>query len=133
MYTTGPLFLSVIWIEYLGGRSVGWSELERLRLLLPRPVPGDSYGMWKNVQGGSWHGSDPYVIYWMGDHLALVMLVGVALGVGLLRWVWMAYKTYGGLSRNERWAELRREQLRLRLRLQEIEREKAAWKVEQLA
>lgn len=91
MYTTGPLFLSAIWIEYLHGTAGGGTALERLRVLVKSSQPGDSYGFVKNIQGGSWHGSDLPVIFWIRDHWIIVTLLGLlgllaALAVVSLLW-----------------------------------------------
>ena len=129
MYTTGPLFLSAIWIEYLGGPTSGGSPLERLRVLMPGPKAGDNYGFWKNVQGGSWHGNDMYVMFWLGDHLILATLLGICIGITVVGALWSIFRRCNGMFRTERWLELQREQQRLR----KNELKRATWKLSQLA
>jgi mannosyltransferase OCH1-like enzyme len=114
MYTTGPLFLSAIWIEYLGGLKKGGNALERVRVLIPRPVSGDNFGMWKNIQGGSWHGDDMYVIFWLGDHLILATLIGFAIGLLAVTALWTIYTKCHGTFKTERWAEIQKTKQRQR-------------------
>jgi mannosyltransferase OCH1-like enzyme len=114
MYTTGPLFLSAIWIEYLGGLKKGGNALERVRVLIPRPVSGDNFGMWKNIQGGSWHGNDMYVIFWLGDHLILAILIGFAIGLLAVTALWTIYTKCNATLRAERWAEIQKTKQRQR-------------------
>ncbi|KAH8653174.1 MIPC synthase subunit [Tricladium varicosporioides] len=92
MYTTGPLFLSAIWIQYL--RSSGTSGLpeNELKLLFPNKKQGDSYGYFSNVQGGSWHGGDFEAILWMGRHWVLVTVAGFVLGFGVTGLAWVLAK-----------------------------------------
>jgi len=81
--TTGPLFLSAIWIEYLRGKDKGGRTLDRLHVLIQGPVKGDNYGFWKNIRGGSWHKQDMYVMFWMGDHFDNIHALGFAIGFAL--------------------------------------------------
>ena len=129
MYTTGPLFLSAIWIEYLQGNSRGGNTLERLHVLIQGPVKGDNYGLWKNIKGGSWHKNDMYVILWMGNHLTISTLLGFTIGIGLVFMLWKAFRICVILFRSGRWLELQRNRYRLR----QGERTPAAWKLEQFA
>jgi hypothetical protein len=109
MYTTGPLFLSAIWIEYLHGEGQGGSALERLRVLVKGPVKGDNYGFFKNIQGGSWHGSDFEVIFWMGDHLIIVTLLGFVIGISAVVLLWSILRRCLMMFRSKRWWEQQRE------------------------
>jgi mannosyltransferase OCH1-like enzyme len=125
MYSTGPLFLSAIWIEYLGGSTKGGAPLDRLHVLMQGPHKGDNYGFWKNIQGGSWHGKDMYLMFWLGDHLILATLLGFLIGTVLVVVLWKILNRGTGFFRPERWREVQREQQRVRQR--------AAQKLNQLA
>jgi len=129
MYTTGPLFLSAIWIEYLRGKDKGGRTLDRLHVLIQGPVKGDNYGFWKNIRGGSWHKQDMYVMLWMGDHLIISTLLGFAIGICVVILLWKAFKMCTAMFRGGRWLELQRE----KDRRQDAERQRAMWKLHQLA
>jgi len=80
MYNTGPLFLSVVWKEYL--RDVK-SETSRVRILMPdeyNQKPWSFFGVYK---GSSWHRDDAKAIFWMGQHWLLVTVSGFAIGISL--------------------------------------------------
>lgn len=69
MYSTGPLFLSVIWKEYLSNVK---NEESRVRVLMPEEYssrPQSFFGVYK---GSSWHRNDAKAIFWMGQHWMLV-------------------------------------------------------------
>jgi mannosyltransferase OCH1-like enzyme len=88
MYTTGPLFLSVMWEEYIQSRH---GEEKAMHSIFPDAEHfGNSYGFFNMTDGGTWHGKDLEVIMWMGDHWLLVTIGGILAGVtvvGLLAWV----------------------------------------------
>ena len=103
MYSTGPLFLSVIWQEYKRGRQseVGsfigpagssgrWNGMEETRV---RVLMGDEYNKqpWAFFRwhgGSSWHGSDARLVFWMGRHWMLLTASGFLIAgvVGLGIW-----------------------------------------------
>lgn len=92
MYSTGPLFLSVIWKEWIGensGRVGDWEG--RVRILMNAEYNLHSWSFFKHYRGSSWHGKDARLIFWMGRNWMLLtatgfMLAGVV-GVGL----WQLY------------------------------------------
>jgi mannosyltransferase OCH1-like enzyme len=94
MYSTGPLFFSVCWIMYLWKGSA-----ERIRVLVRAGAEGDSYGFFRNVQGGSWHGKDTEVVFWMGRHWVLVTLVGFVIGFTVVGVCWLVLGRLSGRSR----------------------------------
>ncbi|KAF4635813.1 hypothetical protein G7Y89_g2290 [Cudoniella acicularis] len=94
MYTTGPLFLSALWIQYLKMRS-GLDE-NRIMLLFPDVKEGDSYGFFNNVQGGSWHGPDFEMIQWMGRHWFVVTVLGFVIGFSITGLCWVVFRRLGG-------------------------------------
>jgi mannosyltransferase OCH1-like enzyme len=117
MYSTGPLFLSVVWIEFLrrGVPGLG-TAVARVRLLPKDGTNGDSYGFFKNVQGGSWHGRDMEVIFWMGRHWFLVTLLGFVIGFAVVGVLWRVLRACAGLWRRERWWD----RIRAARKLQEL-------------
>jgi inositol phosphorylceramide mannosyltransferase catalytic subunit len=120
MYSTGPLFFSAIWIEYLRGKTGGGSALERLRVLAKGPMKGDNYGFFKNIQGGSWHGSDLAVMLWMGDHLIIVTLLGFVIGISVVALLWSMLRRCGMMFRGKRWWERQRTRRKVSWKLAEM-------------
>jgi inositol phosphorylceramide mannosyltransferase catalytic subunit len=71
MYTTGPLFLSVMWKEYM--RVESGREDDRVRVLGIEDVGGSRWGYWANAGGGSsWHKGDAKFILWVRFHVAVI-------------------------------------------------------------
>ncbi|KAL1867971.1 CSG1/SUR1-like protein [Paecilomyces lecythidis] len=88
MYSTGPLFLSVIWKEYMQDSP---SEMNRVRVLMPDEYKKHSWSFFTHHTGNSWHGKDARLIFWMGEHWMLLTFCGFLLAavVGLcLFWVY---------------------------------------------
>ena len=104
MYSTGPLFLSVIWQEYkrgrpsstIGGSSVivgasagRWdgSQAGRVRVLMADEYNKQPWAFFRWHGGSSWHGKDARLIFWMGKHWMLLtasgFLVAGVVGLGL--------------------------------------------------
>ena len=91
MYSTGPLFLSVVWKEYIRSNR---SSTERVRVLMPDEYKGHSWSFFNVVRGSSWHGRDAQTIFWMGKHWLLLTVTGftVAAVVGIcLWWTWSVW------------------------------------------
>jgi mannosyltransferase OCH1-like enzyme len=64
MYSTGPLFLSVIWKEYMREMP---SEAGRVRILMQDEYNRFSWSFFTHHRGNSWHGKDAHLIFWVGD------------------------------------------------------------------
>jgi mannosyltransferase OCH1-like enzyme len=105
MYSTGPLFLSVVWKEYM------WETravTDRVRILMPDGYKGYSWSFFNITKGSSWHGKDAQTIFWMGKHWLLLTVTGFAIaGVvgGALWWAWKMWvmnvgKTSSGRGRS---------------------------------
>ena len=62
MYSTGPLFLSVIWKEYMRD---GPSEPRRVRVLMPDDYSKHPFSFFNENRGNSWHGNDAQLIFWV--------------------------------------------------------------------
>lgn len=112
MYTTGPLFLSAIWVEYVDtlkrkigiGQDKKIQELDRVRVLVDNK--GDNYGFFNNMQGGSWHGRDMELIFWMGRHAIVVTLAGFVIGFTVTGLVWWVIRRVARFWERERWREI---------------------------
>jgi len=97
MYSTGPLFLSVIWKEYLRGSR---PAAEHVRILMPDEYKGFKWSFFNISKGSSWHGKDAQTIFWMGKHWLLLTVAGFAIAgaVGAcLWWGWSMWVMRGGL------------------------------------
>ena len=74
MYNTGPLFLSVVWKEYLPTVT---SEEARVRILMPEEYNSKPHSFFGIYKGSSWHRDDAKAIFWMGQHWLLVTIIGI--------------------------------------------------------
>lgn len=62
MFSTGPLFLSVIWKEY---KNDGPEEADRVRILMQDEYNKYAWSFFKPFEGSSWHGKDAKLIFWV--------------------------------------------------------------------
>ncbi|KAM0796736.1 nucleotide-diphospho-sugar transferase [Usnea florida] len=90
MYSTGPLFLSVIWQEYKRANARGWdgSPAGRVRVLMGDEYNQQPWAFFRWHGGSSWHGKDARLIFWMGKHWKLLTASGFLIAgfVGLGLW-----------------------------------------------
>lgn len=99
MYSTGPLFLSVIWKKYMGDTR---PESEHVRILMPDEYNKHTWSFFNVTKGNSWHGSDAQTIFWMGKHwLFLTVTVFVLVGVvaGCLWFSWNSWLAKAGKTK----------------------------------
>eukprot|EP00594_Rhizosolenia_setigera_P005719 CAMPEP_0178939110 /NCGR_PEP_ID=MMETSP0789-20121207/22_1 /TAXON_ID=3005 /ORGANISM="Rhizosolenia setigera, Strain CCMP 1694" /LENGTH=357 /DNA_ID=CAMNT_0020617903 /DNA_START=173 /DNA_END=1245 /DNA_ORIENTATION=- len=87
MYSTGPLFLSVVWKEYMRD---GPSDAGRVRILMQDEYNRFSWSFFTHHRGNSWHGKDAALDLLDGSTLAVPHCLRVAGVVGFCLW-W----TYG--------------------------------------
>ncbi|KAF9882889.1 hypothetical protein FE257_004903 [Aspergillus nanangensis] len=91
MYSTGPLFLSVLWKEYMRTQP---DEADRVRVLMSDEFMNRQWSFFKPYPGSSWHKNDARVIFWMGDHWKLLVFCVVAfLGLAGMC-LWMVYSKF---------------------------------------
>lgn len=62
MYSTGPLFLSVLWKEYMHSNPRG---NDRVRVLMQDAYNKYSWSFFTHHPGSSWHGNDARLIFWV--------------------------------------------------------------------
>jgi mannosyltransferase OCH1-like enzyme len=74
MYSTGPLFLSVIWKRYRRWVSVPVSGV--VRIMFPEDYKKHTNSFFSVLQGSSWHLGDARFIKSMGNHIALAVVGG---------------------------------------------------------
>ncbi|TEY74290.1 hypothetical protein BOTCAL_0074g00200 [Botryotinia calthae] len=91
MYSTGPFFLSVLWIEYM--RTVT-DEAGRVRNLLPDEYNKHAWSFFNIVKGNSWHGKDAQTIFWMGKHWFLLTVAGFAIAGVVGGFLWLAWNMW---------------------------------------
>ncbi|TGO92436.1 hypothetical protein BPOR_0003g00340 [Botrytis porri] len=91
MYSTGPLFLSVLWIEYM--RTVT-NEAGRVRNLMPDKYNKHAWSFFNIVKGNSWHGKDAQTIFWMGKHWFLLTVAGFAIAGVVGGFLWLAWNMW---------------------------------------
>ncbi|KAI5820071.1 nucleotide-diphospho-sugar transferase [Pyronema omphalodes] len=89
MYNTGPLFLSVIWKQYIKTVS---SEEQRVRILMPDEYGNKPWKFFGVYKGSSWHRDDAKAIFWMGQHWGWVTFAGFALGLSGYAAVYLIYR-----------------------------------------
>ena len=92
MYSTGPLFLSVIWKEWLAANAGKPAEWEgRVSVLTIEAYNEHPLSFFRDYGGSSWHGKDARFILWAGEHWILLTatgFMGAAIGVTCL---WLVY------------------------------------------
>jgi mannosyltransferase OCH1-like enzyme len=108
MYSTGPLFLSVIWKEY---KDTPRPAEEHVRILMPDEYKGFKWSFFNISRGSSWHGQDAQTIFWMGKHWLLLTVAGFAIAgiVGACLWsLWSMWvmRGIGGKGRRGLWRRL---------------------------
>ncbi len=112
MYSTGPLFMSVIWKEYLAsGLNVGDGiDGGRVRVLSQGDYNQHAWSFFSEYEGSSWHGKDARLIFWMGGHWMLLTAGGFLLAgiVGLFLWWAYGRMLLFGSRRGQSWAAGRR-------------------------
>lgn len=89
MYNTGPLFLSVVWKEYLPSVT---TEEARVRILMPDEYGDKPWRFFGVYRGNSWHRNDAKAIFWMGQHWMLVTFLGFALAGSLYTCGFLVYR-----------------------------------------
>ncbi|KAG9241071.1 nucleotide-diphospho-sugar transferase [Calycina marina] len=108
MYSTGPLFLSVVWKQYMNTER---PPEDHVRILMPKEYKGHDWSFFEISKGSSWHGKDAQTIFWMGKHwllltvsgFAIVVMVGFILWWAWSTWVMSARRTSGGRSKFGFW------------------------------
>ncbi|KAF4539463.1 Mannosyl phosphorylinositol ceramide synthase SUR1 [Lasiodiplodia theobromae] len=83
MYTTGPLFLSEMREEYLAKKD-DVPPAEQLFTLMPRDYDRNGQSMFRSYRGSSWHEDDAAVIFWLGDHVVALAMVGALSAIAVL-------------------------------------------------
>ncbi|KAJ5902506.1 Mannosyl phosphorylinositol ceramide synthase SUR1 [Penicillium taxi] len=88
MYTTGPLFLSVVWKQYM---QTNPAESARVRILMKDEYNQHSWSFFTHHVGNSWHGKDARLIFWMGQHWLFLTVSGFLLAGVFGVCLWWTY------------------------------------------
>ena len=91
MFSTGPLFLSVMWKQY--NRLYLDSSDDRLKVLIPPTESNDHHiYFFTKVQGSSWHLGDAQFMFVMGKYWIFFTILSTALVLGLLYLQFLLYQ-----------------------------------------
>uniref|UniRef100_A0A060TCZ9 ARAD1D39600p n=1 Tax=Blastobotrys adeninivorans TaxID=409370 RepID=A0A060TCZ9_BLAAD len=106
MFSTGPLFVSVIWKQYKRTREAYQNPKALLRVLIPPTKKSTAQEkaeyFFYTAKGSSWHLGDAKFIFSMGKHWIFFTILGTALVLSVL---YLQYRIYQKLSR---WGGFRR-------------------------
>lgn len=81
MASTGPLFLSLVWLSYK--RDVVLDE-DRVRIILADEYMFKPWSFFLHYQGSSWHDGDSGLFFWMKSHWFLLFVVGWVIGLSAI-------------------------------------------------
>lgn len=76
MYSTGPLFLSVMWKQF---KRWGVPPGGEVRIVFPADSNKPRTNFFLQVHGSSWHVGDAQFIFFMGDHWPIFVVIGFVL------------------------------------------------------
>jgi mannosyltransferase OCH1-like enzyme len=93
MYSTGPLFLSVLWKQYMAsGKNVGDGiDGGRVRVMMEEEYQRFPWSFFTQFVGSSWHEGDARAIVWVGDNIGQVIAGGVVSALTLMGVLWWLF------------------------------------------
>ncbi|GAO48658.1 hypothetical protein SAICODRAFT_59077 [Saitoella complicata NRRL Y-17804] len=101
MFSTGPLFLSVVWKDY-----IRWgveSESARVRVLMPDEYKGKFWSFFLGFSGSSWHQGDANFVFWAAKHWVFLTVLGFLTAAVVFIIGWVCYvKVYLRFTRRGR-------------------------------
>ncbi|VDB86338.1 Bgt-1620 [Blumeria graminis f. sp. tritici] len=101
MYSTGPLFLSVLWKEYMHGYR---PAEEHVRILTLNNYKGFPESFFNVTKGNSWHREDAKAVLWMGKHWMLLTVSGFAAAIVIGSFLWMLWnRIFSRPTKSRRW------------------------------
>lgn len=92
MASTGPLFLSLVWLSYK--RQVEVDE-DRVRILMADEYMYKPWSFFLHYQGSSWHDGDSGLFFWMKSHWFLIFIVGWAVGLSVIAIMFFSLRRLG--------------------------------------
>ncbi|KFZ16638.1 hypothetical protein V501_02125 [Pseudogymnoascus sp. VKM F-4519 (FW-2642)] len=99
MSSTGPLFLSIIWKQYMSEER---PEQDHVRVLMPPEYRNNAWSIFYIAKGNSWHGKDAQTIFWMGKHWMLLTFSGFAVAGVVFAVMFYAWTAWIGTSRKDK-------------------------------
>lgn len=81
MASTGPLFLSLVWLSYK--RTVTLDH-DRVRILMADEYMYKPWSFFLHYQGSSWHDGDSGLFFWMKSHWLLIFVLGWIIGLSVI-------------------------------------------------
>ena len=81
MFSTGPLFLSVVWKQY-----IRWGNPASavVRILMPNDYKNNENSFFQISKGSSWHNDDAAVLLLMSHHIILSVIFCTLLGIAII-------------------------------------------------
>jgi mannosyltransferase OCH1-like enzyme len=78
MFSTGPLYLSVVWKQY-----IRWGNPPSgiVRILMPDDYKNSSNAFFKITKGSSWHKDDAAVLLLMAKHIPITIILCILLAI----------------------------------------------------
>lgn len=99
MSSTGPLFLSIIWKQYMSEER---PDQDHVRVLMPPEYRNNAWSIFYIAKGNSWHGKDAQTIFWMGKHWMLLTFSGFAVAGVVFAIMFYAWTAWIGTSRRDK-------------------------------
>lgn len=81
MFSTGPLFLSVVWKQY-----IRWGNPPSgiVRILMTDDYKGHENSFFNITKGSSWHNDDAQILLLMSRHIFLTVVVCICLAIAII-------------------------------------------------
>ncbi|BFZ57705.1 CSG1/SUR1-like protein [Savitreella phatthalungensis] len=88
MASTGPLFLSLVWLWY---KRQPYADAERdvVRILWADEYMGKPWSFFLHYQGSSWHDGDSGLFFWMKRHWVALFVLGWVIGLSAIAGLWL--------------------------------------------
>lgn len=99
MSSTGPLFLSIIWKQYMSEER---PDQDHVRVLMPPEYRNNAWSIFYIAKGNSWHGKDAQTIFWMGKHWMLLTFSGFAVAGVVFVVMFYAWTAWIGTGRRDK-------------------------------
>ncbi|GME93652.1 hypothetical protein B5S28_g2140 [[Candida] boidinii] len=88
MYSTGPLFLSVVWKQY---KRWGLPESGKVRILMPQEYKSGNDPFFTIAKGSSWHQGDAKFLFILSNHIPMAIVGGFLIAFTFLFLEYLLY------------------------------------------
>lgn len=96
MASTGPLFLSLVWLSYKRGVVL---DADRVRILMADEYMFKPWSFFLHYEGSSWHDGDSGLFFWMKGHWLLIFFLGWAVGLSVIAVMFFGMQRWRSASR----------------------------------